>query len=137
MPINIGKSQILFIAKKGSFFSQFCTIFGIGKSTARWALSRIGLSVSSTYSSVYISGCISREYVINKLFFSYKNTSYFVFGRELKHLCFLRKKKFFSSNQIKSIRMRGGLPIWGQRTRANAKTSSRVSRIWHSNLVVV
>lgn len=135
MPINIGKSQILFSSQKGSFFVHFCVIFGISKSTARWALANTGLSNSANYTSIYVSGPISREYLINKLFFTYKNYPYFIFGRELKHLRFIRKKKFFASNQVKSMRMRYGLPIWGQRTHSNAQTSFRISKFF--TLVVV
>lgn len=126
MPVSIGKSQILFNSQKGSFVLHFTTIFGIGKSTTRWALSHLGLSVSSRYSDAYRSGPVSREHVLNKLFRSYKNYPYFVFGRELHRLRLMRRKKFLASNQIKSLRMRGGLPIWGQRTRSNAKTAFRV-----------
>lgn len=128
MPINIGKSQILLTQRKGSFFLYFCSVFGIGKSTARWALANTGLPVSAMYSAVYAPGPFSREYIINKLFYLHKDLPYFVFGRELKHLRFVRKKKFLASTLLKALRMRGGLPIMGQRTHSNARTSRRLNR---------
>lgn len=125
MPVFIGKSQILFSFKKGSFFFYFSSIFGINKTTSLWVLAHIGLPVSCSYLSVYTSGPASREHIINKLFASYRNVPYFVFGRELKHLRFIRRKKFLSSTLKRALRMKAGLPIWGQKTRSNARTAGR------------
>jgi ribosomal protein S13 len=129
MPINIGKSQILFNYRKGSFVFIFGTIFGIGKSVSRWVLANTGLPISAFYSNLYVPGPAIREQVINKLFFAHRQVPYFIFGRELKHLRFVARKKFFASNQIKSIRMQSGLPIWGQRTHSNARTARRRNRL--------
>lgn len=128
MPVNIGKSQILFDSRRGSFIFVFSTVFGIGKSVSKWTLSNLGLSVAATYADIYVNGPISREQTINRLFFKYRHLHYFIFGRQLKHLRFLRKKYFFFSTQIRSLRMQAGLPIWHQRTRSNAKTAKRLNR---------
>lgn len=110
---NIYKSK-----KKNSYYTQLKSIFGLGNFYSKNLLLRLGYSKNDLYSVKNLN--------LNQV----KSLTYFVkdflkLENYAKAFISDRLRFFIKIRLIKSFRFRWGLPVHGQRTRCNAKTSKR------------
>jgi ribosomal protein S13 len=125
MAIIIGRSKVIF-SSKFTVFSSFKRIPNIGNTTVCWIFANIGLSKSAKLKSFTKTFKFwVPESVINRKF---KFINRF-FGKDYRQVFGIKYKKLRYSGSLKSIRLKFGLPVNGQRTHTNANTSKRkVSR---------
>ena len=92
-------------------------IFGIGKFQANLFCNKLGLAKNFKVKN------LSKEQ-ITKLIKSIE-LSNLIIGIDLKKLRLLKTKKLLSIKSYKGLRRKRGLPVRGQRTHTNARTSRK------------
>ena len=106
---------------KGDIRVLLTTIYGIGYSRASYLCDSLGFMLGcsalelSKYQFSFIIGLIKRHYMIDL---------------ELKRELFNRLKWFLSLKSLNSLRYRYGLPIRGQGTHTNARTTRKRDNIF-------
>lgn len=102
-----------------SVFFALTNIYGIGKSTAFSVCKKLGFSINLKVKDLTQEQVVELLQLIESLNLTLNN--------ELKKLKSLTLKNLVSIKSYKGLRRVRGLPVRGQRTRTNAK-SSRKSR---------
>jgi small subunit ribosomal protein S13 len=110
------------INEKKSIIISFTTIFGIGISISKKLIPLLGLNHRKLSNISEFSG--SQFMSIKNYFFNN-----FVFDLELKRLLLNEQEKFLELKCYKRNRILLGYPRRGQRTRSNARTVKKISKL--------
>lgn len=105
------------LPEKKSIFFAMTQIFGIGKSQAFFICKKLGFSKNLKVKS------LSKEQT-QKLVSFIENSNLVLVG-DLKKFKLLKLKKLLSIKSYKGLRLKQGLPVRGQRTHTNARTSRK------------
>jgi len=100
-----------------SIFFAMTHVFGIGKSQALFTCKKLGFSKNLKVKN------LSKEQ-IQKLVSTIEFSNLVLVG-DLKKLKSLKLKKLLSIKSYKGFRLKQGLPVRGQRTHTNARTSRK------------
>jgi small subunit ribosomal protein S13 len=105
------------LSENKSVFLTLKYIYGIGKSNSFLICKKLGFSKNLKIKNI-------TKVQINQLINTIENLKIKI-GSDLKKLKVLNTKKLISIKSYKGIRKIRGLPIRGQRTHTNAKTSKK------------
>lgn len=106
----------VFLPTKGLFKNSLSSIYGIGSQRGLYLINSIGINSNlktkkvSRYKFSILSSLIRK---------------YMLVDASLRRVRYTRLKSFLALNTYKSIRYKSFLPIRGQSTRTNAKTSKK------------
>lgn len=106
------------IPENKSILFSLTYVYGIGKSKSLTICKKLGFSKN------FKAKNLSREQV-NKLLKLVESLD-FKLSSGLKKLKLLQKKKLISIKSYKGLRRNQGLPVRGQRTHTNARTSKKI-----------
>ena len=105
------------LPKNKSIFFAMTYIFGLGKSTSLLFCKKLGFSKNLKVKN------LSREQIVKLI--KIIESSNLIIASELKKLRLLKAKKLLSIKSYKGLRRKQGLPVRGQRTHTNARTSRK------------
>lgn len=106
------------LAKNKSVLFALKKIFGVGFKTSNIIIKKMGLSLNFKIKH------LSKDQTL-KLISLLENSS-LKLGNDLKKLKMINKKNLLSIKSYRGIRAYKGLPVRGQRTHTNAKTSKKI-----------
>ena len=106
------------LSQNQSILFALVSIFGIGKSHANLFCKKLGFS-----SNLKVKD-LSKEQITKLI--KLLEASNKIIGNDLKKLRLLKTKKLLSIKSYKGLRRKYGLPLRGQRTHTNAKTSRKI-----------
>jgi len=106
----------VFLPNKGLLKNSLSAIYGIGVERSGYLLGTLGINQGLNIRKIskYKFGSVSS--LIKK---------YMLVDSALRRVRYTRLKQFMTMNTYKSVRYRSFLPIRGQSTRTNAKTSKK------------
>ena len=107
------------LAEKKSIFYALTHIFGIGKFKSNIICKKLGLS--KNYKIINLS-----KEQINKLIRIIESSN-ILFGNDLKKFRTFMFKKLVAIKSYRGLRKNQGLPVRGQRTHTNSRTSRKIS----------
>nr|UDP55421.1 ribosomal protein S13 [Schizostauron trachyderma] len=100
-----------------SICSALVSVFGIGKFNSHLLCYKLGFSKNLKVKH------LSKEQITKLIKFI--ELSNLIIGIDLKKLRLLKTKKLLSIKSYKGFRLKQGLPVRGQRTHTNARTSRK------------
>jgi small subunit ribosomal protein S13 len=107
------------LSKNKKIYIALTTIYGIGEFLAKTILKQININSNTKVSNLTNNNIFELHFILEK-------NKYKLLG-ELKHFITLNIQHLININTYKGKRFLKGLPVQGQRTRTNSRTSRKLN----------